>query len=160
MKKILLLLVVAAGVFAVSCGNAEKDLKVAESTQWKMISLAGVENVLMPEEDSYTLAFSNADGRFFGKANCNRYFGTYSVDKEYKMTFSKPGATMMMCRDDNSEGAYLSILDKVSSFAINSGNLELVDANGAVLATFKALTIVEPTVEKEAEHDHSGECNH
>ena len=160
MKKVLLLLAVVAGFVTVSCGSAEKDLKTLESKQWKLLTLVGVDDVIMPEEDSYTLSFTQKDGRFFGKANCNRYFGTYSSEGEYTMVFSKPGATMMMCQNDNAEHEFLSILDKVASFGINAGNLELINDKGVVLAVFEAQEVLPVATETEDEHNHSGSCNH
>lgn len=151
---------VATGFVVVSCGSAEKDLKIVESTQWKLTSLAGVDNMLMPEVDSYTLNFSVADGRYFGKGNCNRYFGTYLVEKDFKVKFSVPGATMMMCPDDkNIESVYFGIFNKVSSFIINDGNLELTDEKGSIIATYKAKKAI-TIPNEESTHGHSGDCNH
>ena len=138
MKKSILLITILFSLITVSCGtNFEKDSNTFLVNEWKLSTLSTVDNVNMPEVDSYTLSFDTVENRVFGKANCNRYFASYTLDLENKtMKFSKPGSTMMMCQNDNAEAQFLGMLANVDSFRLNGDKVEILSSENDVLATF------------------------
>ncbi len=138
MKKINLFAIAMLSMFAISCGTSfQDDTNTLLVNEWKLSKLASVENVNMPEVDSYTLSFDTVENRAFGKGNCNRYFASYKLDVENKtIKFSNPGSTMMMCQNDNAESQFLSIFDSIDSFRLNGEEVEVLSNDGKVLAIF------------------------
>lgn len=74
-----------------------------------------------------------ADGELGGSAGCNRFGGSYTVDGD-SLTFSALAMTMMACAAPDGvmeqEAAVLSALGSVSAFALEGGNLQLLNENG------------------------------
>lgn len=105
----------------------------------KEVNIRGTEYVLVntPKSGEITLTFSNEDNRYFGKA-VNRYFGTYEIDKNGKLTLSGAASTMMMGPEDlmQAESAYFQNLAKVTGYQTSGDELILLLSNGEKL-TFK-----------------------
>lgn len=78
-----------------------------------------------------TISF-DADGKFSGKAPCNRYFGSYSGDLP-QITLSQIGATRMACDRMEEEATYFSILEGVTTAHSSEDRLILVGAEKDVL---------------------------
>lgn len=80
------------------------------------------------------------DGQVNGSAGCNNYFAGYKVDGD-KLTIDHPGSTMMACADPagimEQETAYLTQLAKAATYTIRGDELEIRDADGALIAMYR-----------------------
>ncbi len=137
MKKIqwmmLLLLLAAAG-----CKNAPKEQAPAASLtghEWELKTMTKADTVVKNPEQLPTLLFSDSTA-VYGSAGCNRFFGTYSAEKEGKMTINPGGATMMYCPDMPFEDAYLKALAEVKEYAIRGKELRLTDGTGKLVLLY------------------------
>lgn len=101
---------------------------------WNLRFIDGVGAV-----DSKATFHLEEDGKVTGRAPCNRYFASATVDGD-KIEIGKPGATMMACEQPlmAQEGAFFTALEKVASFRIENGNLVLAAADGRDLLRFAA----------------------
>ncbi len=95
----------------------------------------GYEYVLSPTADNMaiTLAFSEKDNRFYGKA-VNNYFGTYEATGN-QIKLNQVGATMMMGAPEEmaAERNYLTQLSEVRTYRIADNYLTLILENGKEL---------------------------
>jgi heat shock protein HslJ len=64
------------------------------------------------------------------KADCNTVGGTYSLDGS-NLTITPGASTMMFCGDASQDALYLTSLEKVSSYAVENGVLQLKFADDA-----------------------------
>lgn len=100
-----------------------------------------------------------ADGKVNGTAGCNRYFADAQIDGA-TIVLGPAGATRMACGEalDGQETAYLAALDRVAAFTVDDGLLALLDADGAVLATFvEAVDAASPENNASPEDDATAE---
>ena len=84
-----------------------------------------------------TLNFEN--GRVFGSAGCNNYFGSYTEDANRKLQIGKVGMTRMLCHPNEimtQEDQFSEMLDKVAGYCLTADSLTLNDAKGGELAVF------------------------
>ena len=111
-----------------------------EGTTWKLTSLAtetGVNNTL--PNTTITAIFD--DGNVTGSSGCNRYFGSYQLNKT-EINFGQVGSTLMFCADPDGvmtqETTYLLLLKDVTSYAISNNELTLSDSLGNPQLIFEA----------------------
>ena len=111
-----------------------------EGTTWKLTSLAtetGVNNTL--PNTTITAIFD--DGNVTGSSGCNRYFGSYQLNKT-EINFGQVGSTLMFCADPDGvmtqETTYLLLLKDVASYAISNNELTLSDSLGNPQLVFEA----------------------
>ena len=106
-----------------------------DGTAWILSELPG--RTLLPDSPA-TLRF--AEGRAGGTDGCNRLSRPYTATGS-KLEFGAPGiSTQMACPPEISEQAktFRASLDAARSFRLDSERLELIGADGVVLASFKA----------------------
>jgi len=130
----LVLLVAALGGCApVTAGSATPPL---DGTAWILSSLHGRAPI---GHEPITLRFEG--GRLAGGDGCNRYSAAY-VAKGAALSINPAGAsTMMACEPpevmEQARG-YAAMLAAVKSHRVADGQLQLLDGDGKVLATFAA----------------------
>ena len=111
-----------------------------EGTGWALQQLA-VDATLteVPSDVAATLYLQ--DGQASGDAGCNTFSGDYSIDGD-ALTFGPMMSTMMICEGEkaSTEAAYLAGFPLVASYAVEGDTLGLLDASGAPLLTYAALT--------------------
>lgn len=75
-----------------------------------------------------------AEGRIGGKAGCNQYFASYTVDGD-SLRIGPAGATKMMCPEPAMavEDAFLAALQDIRTFKASGGRLQLHGSGGAAL---------------------------
>lgn len=122
---------------AVSCKNAPKEQTTAALTghEWELKSMTKADSVVKNPEKLPTLLFTDSTA-VYGSAGCNRFFGTYNVEKEGKMTLNPGGATMMYCPDMAFEDAYLKSLTEVKEYTIRGKELKLTDGAGKLVLVY------------------------
>jgi heat shock protein HslJ len=106
-----------------------------EGSQWILTSLNRAE----PLPDTTITASFEADGVLSGTDGCNRYGAKYQVDGD-QITVSPGMGTMMACPEPIMKQAtdYMIALESAATYQIRDGTLSLLDADGAVVATFAA----------------------
>jgi heat shock protein HslJ/uncharacterized protein YraI len=146
MKKIIFLLIIGLFlVFLVACGAAEtpteEPTEVPTPTedpiqttpmediiditwQWaEMVETEPASQSIVPDPENYTIVF-RADGSAEIKADCNQVGGTYTQQGSALIITLGP-STMAACGEDSLDQQFLSSLDQVNTFGMQSGNLQL-----------------------------------
>ncbi len=83
-----------------------------------------------------TMLFSN-DSKISGNAGCNNYFANYEVEGN-KLSLSAIGSTKMFCGEGlmAEETAFLTALEKASSYRISGDSLQIFAADDTTLISF------------------------
>ena len=93
--------------------------------QWSaMQETAPASQSVVPDPQNYTITF-NDDGTAAIKADCNSVTGTYKMDGS-NLTITLGASTLMACGDASQDSIYLASLSKVSSYAVDNGQLQLM----------------------------------
>ncbi len=107
---------------------------------WHVLSYNNGKGGLVSTQTSgkITVVFG-ADGRVSGFAGCNTYGGSYQVTGD-TLKLSQLAATAMACEPSlmQEEQEYLAALGKAVSLRIQDDTLELLDASGTRMVTYKA----------------------
>jgi len=152
MKKILLILVLSG--FIISCSaNKPMDTKSAAisidviqnefiGTTWKLSQYI-VDGKLKDVTNTSKADLKFELEKFYGDASVNRYFGNYTLNNN-EVTMGRIGSTMMMGPKDamNQEYAFISLLEKVTSYEIVGEKLNLL-SNGEVILVLTAVEEIE-----------------
>jgi heat shock protein HslJ len=111
-----------------------------EGTTWKLTSLAtetGMNNTL----PNTTITAKFDDGNVTGSSGCNRYFGSYQVNKT-EIQIGQVGSTLIFCTDPDGvmiqESSYVLLLKNVTSYTISDNALTLSDNLGNPQLVFEA----------------------
>ena len=126
-------LALAGLLSACTAMSAAADAPSLEGTAWVLSSLAG--RALVPGATP-TLRFEG--GRVGGSDGCNRFSAPYKSSGGTLEVQPSGAATMMACPPETMEQsrAFMSGLTGARSYRVVDGKLQLVAADGAVLARF------------------------
>ncbi len=105
---------------------------------WSLVWVEGFDT-LPSGVETPTIRFGS-DGRLAGNTACNRAGAAYTVDGN-NLTIDALISTKRACIDPQGnalERAYLQAVEGTEAYRITNGELELLDANGAVTARFKS----------------------
>ena len=150
MKKMLFLLTIGLlFIFLAACGAAETPTEeptpaptATEETmqttslesilditwQWAdMIETEPASQSVVPDPENYTVIF-RADGTAEIMADCNQVHGTYTQQGSALIITLGP-STMAACGEDSLDQQFLSSLDQVNTFGMQSGDLKLAGEN-------------------------------
>jgi putative lipoprotein len=117
-------------------GKAQASLT---NTYWKLMTLAGKPADIGAGGRELRLQLVEKDTRYHGFSGCNNYNGGYSLKPGNGLELGPAAGTRKACMEGmEQEHAYLQMLDRVSSYAIEGESLRLLDADGAELATFES----------------------
>lgn len=109
-----------------------------ENRYWKLIELGG-EPVAMPEgaRREPHLVFHGEQGRLAGFSGCNRLSGEYRRQGD-SLSLGPVASTRMACVPASDlEPRFLAMLEHVAGYRLRADRLELLDAEGAVIARFE-----------------------
>lgn len=130
----------AAAALASACGTIPgmAELPSLDGTAWVLQDLAG-----RTPGDGPRATLQFADGRLSGSDGCNRYSGRFAVAKHTFAIVPPLVSTQMACPAGITEQAqaYLAALAVAGSYQVVDGELRLLAASGAPVATF----IAQPT---------------
>ncbi len=122
-----------------ACCGTQHD-KPLEGTTWKLTSLEGIPaTAIDAEKDAFTLEFDVKEAMLTGRTDCNRFFGSYTVEGD-TLTLGEMGMTRMACPDMEHEDAFMRMLEHVTAYAIEGDRLTLL-ADDEPLAEFKAIEL-------------------
>ncbi len=111
---------------------------LALPSQWQLTELPGT--VLDPADKAPFLQFSMTE-RVAGFDGCNRLMGGFTQTGANGLAFKPLAGTMMACVKPNlPDRAFTQMLPKVASAHIQGEQLVFTDAQGAVLAQFRAVS--------------------
>ncbi|HKJ28206.1 MAG TPA: alkaline phosphatase [Anaerolineales bacterium] len=117
--------------------RVEVDSASLDNAEW---ALTAIGNIDQPQSVSgfapVNLNFDLAEGRVTGRAACNNFLGTFSVDYALMdMDVSLVGMTRMACREEsmNLQQEFFNILDQVSSYSVEGQELVMFTPGGQVL---------------------------
>lgn len=129
MKKGIFLAMASAAILSLSSCGSTKAAGVKhvdlESTLWKLESMNGEKKQAFTQGESFTLEFLAKEGRIAGVGACNRFMGSYTLEKDGKLDIKMGGATMMACPDMNLEQPYFNMLDQADTYKLEGGKLIL-----------------------------------
>ncbi len=109
-----------------------------EQTYWKLVELEGKAVAAGAGAREAHLLLSPGEKRAAGTSGCNRLTGSYELSGS-NLHFSKMAGTRMMCAEElmRQEAAFVKALEATAVWKIAGGRLELINAEGAVLARFE-----------------------
>jgi heat shock protein HslJ len=98
--------------------------------QWSSVTNQTTKEITtVPSPENYTITFK-ADGTIEGKADCNRFGGSYSQEGG-GITIKLGASTLMYCGDTSLDQQYLALLGSVAAGGPDGqGNLALETAGG------------------------------
>ena len=107
-------------------------------TRWRLTRL-GDEPVLLAENQREPyLVLRSEDHRVSGFGGCNRFNGSFEITGR-SITFGRMASTKMACiPGGDTERAFLATLGNVTGFHKTAHHLELLDADGTIIARFEA----------------------
>jgi heat shock protein HslJ len=130
MKKIFL--IIAAGIFFISCHSAKKSSGTENTTvdknntaslngNWQLEMLFASDNKW---EKPPHIKVNTADSTFSGNTSCNSIRGKFAIDGNY-LGFDKNFISTRMACPGSYEKAFLSALLKINRYSINKDELAL-----------------------------------
>lgn len=131
MKKIMIFTLICVGLLALAaCGGTSSSGSDITGIVWQWAAMqetVPASQSVVPDPQNYTITF-NTDGSATIKADCN------TVDANYKLngssiTITLGASTLMACGDASQDAIYLASLSKVSTYAVENGQLQLMFAN-------------------------------
>jgi|APFre7841882724_1041349.scaffolds.fasta_scaffold03593_3 heat shock protein HslJ len=127
----------AASLFAAGCNTmtAAESAPPLPGTAWVLSSLGGQAPLA---GTPVTMQFE--DGVVAGSDGCNRYRNTFTAQGGKVELGSRGASTMMACPTPvmKQAEAFTAVLGKAKGYRVSGATLELLGADGAVLATFAA----------------------
>lgn len=146
-SKMLLLAVavLAFGIMIQSCKSTKDSAKGSASAvtidgTWILQTFEGA-----PAANSFkgkipSMTIYLAEKRINGNGGCNRFFGTFTYEKNI-LSAPKLGATLMACIDDNKEGQFLEMLGKSNEVTVTESTLTLSNGGKAVAEFVKGIDL-------------------
>jgi heat shock protein HslJ len=123
----------------VTSGHGNSSPQLLSGAQWVAVSIRGLDTIA----GSVTLELNGAtDLKSSGRAACNEYFSDVLIGATGRIEFGQIAQTMKNCSSDlnETEGIYLTALQKTRRFLIVTDQLKFFDETGVTLVMFKRLT--------------------
>jgi heat shock protein HslJ len=124
-------------LFLAACGTGSSTPTLTGTVwQWTaMQETVPASQSVVPDPQNYTITF-NTDGTAAIKADCNNVTATYTTSGS-SLSITLGASTLMYCGDASQDTIYLASLAKVSSYAIENGQLQLIFPNDGGKMDFK-----------------------
>jgi heat shock protein HslJ len=121
-------------------GSKHKTEAPIEKTEWKLTWLGSTKiEAGTPQQMPY-LQLDPETHRVSGSGGCNRLAGGYEMSGDH-LKFTQMAMTRMACiHGRDTESAFVTALDEVTTWKISGGKLLLMDADQHVVAKFSAYT--------------------
>jgi heat shock protein HslJ len=107
---------------------------------WEGTSFFRDDAVSSPIAGTTITATFDDEGGLTGSAGCNTYTSGYTTD-EATIAIEPPAATRKLCSEPpgvmQQEAAYLAALEEAERFGVGGGSLELLRADGTIVANFR-----------------------
>jgi heat shock protein HslJ len=120
-----------------SCRGAA-DNRPLRGPTWKLARLGGAPVEVSSGQAEPHLVFASDALQVSGSGGCNRFTGGFTIEAD-RLHFGQLAGTMMAClKGMEQEQRFLKTLSRVERYRIHGEQLELLAADGTVLATFTA----------------------
>ncbi|MDL2290249.1 copper resistance protein NlpE N-terminal domain-containing protein [Paludibacteraceae bacterium OttesenSCG-928-F17] len=125
----------------ISSDNNYNLIKVSDLLEkyWKLTEIDGTEVSGENTVKEAHMTLRVASNRVNGSGGCNTFNGTYVIQSENNITFSRVASTMMACPNMGVEGKLFKAFEGVRHYSVMNDKLELKDENNKVLARFEAV---------------------
>jgi heat shock protein HslJ len=132
-------LVACAIAWQAAAWGQVKGNEPLENTYWKLVRLGDDEVAAVPNQREAHFILHRATRHFSGAGGCNRMTGNYDVEGD-RLTFDRVITTMMACAEGmESERKFLAALRQTGLAKVTQQQLELLDAEGKVIARLQAV---------------------
>ena len=127
----------------------DTEATALEGTSWQLVSYVNADGETVDAVPGADAGITFQDGSVSGNAGCNSFSGSYTVEGN-QISVGPMAMTMMACEDAlmAQEQAVTAALSGAATYAMDGETLQLMDADGNVLATFtpaQHATLVGPT---------------
>jgi copper homeostasis protein (lipoprotein) len=120
-----------------TCG-ARGSVSALEDTYLKLTRLGDQPAPDLEGRREPHVVLHSEDGRVSGTGGCNQFSGGYKIEGQ-KITFGPMATTKMACLESKDvDLALMTALEKATSFRKTAHHVELLDADGAMVARFEA----------------------
>jgi putative lipoprotein len=110
-------------------------------TYWKLTRLRETPVQTAEQQREPHLIFANDELRISGSGGCNRVTGSFEIDGD-ELRLGRMAATRMACPSGmEQERHFLQSMKDVERYRISGSHLEMLDAQGAVVARFEAVAL-------------------
>lgn len=109
-----------------------------DNTYWRLAELNGAPVTPHEDQQRETHLILRIDGQVGGFGGCNHLTGRYERDGSL-VRFIDLGSTLMACPYSDEEGAFMSALQRVTSFRILGESLDLRNDEGQSIALLRAV---------------------
>lgn len=120
---------------------ASVSTKKLTETTWQLATLLDEKDQQSPPLAETPIHLTFNDQRLSGHAGCNQYFAQYQISDPQNLKLTGPiSSSLKACSSpiNLQEKIYLSLLQKVTRFKLDSNTLQLLDQNEKTLLTFAA----------------------
>jgi heat shock protein HslJ len=138
MKKLIVLTLFIILVLSLAACGTGSSTPTLTGTVWQWTAMqetVPASQSVVPDPQNYTITF-NTDGTAAIKADCNNVTATYTTSGS-SLSITLGASTLMYCGDASQDTIYLASLAKVSSYAIENGQLQLIFPNDGGKMDFK-----------------------
>ncbi|MBL8419034.1 MAG: YbaY family lipoprotein [Dechloromonas sp.] len=123
-----------------TCGTPLAD-SALRGSYWKLVRLGDASVAAAAKQREAHLILANDSLRVSGSGGCNRLTGGFELEGD-RLRFGRMAGTMMACLDGmEQEKRFLDTLGQVDRYRIRGSHLELIDAQGVVIARFEAVAL-------------------
>ena len=125
MRKIFLLVLLAAG--AASCGSGKAGKARLQGVRWDAAWIRINDSASFDRPDPLPFLIFTSDSTISGNTGCNGFAGRYTVDDNDKITLSVEAVTMIICMEVETEQTYLEQLQMAERYSLRGDTLVLSD---------------------------------
>ena len=122
-------------VFDTSKEKSEKIMNKLNNTQWTLKRIDSANRDFIPTNEQKELVLSFVDNFYSTSDGCNGQGGAFSIE-DNKITFEPGMSTLRYCGEEMAHLIYSVPLGKTQSIQIEKDQLQLLDENNAVIATY------------------------
>ena len=117
--------------------SGHADISLEDGT-WVLKELPGASADAADGEERPHLRFDSEGGRVSGFGGCNLFFGEYDASESGGLRFGPIASTRRYCPAADWETIFLRALQRTDSYRLADEELRLLNADGELIARFKA----------------------
>ncbi len=111
------------------------------NTYWKLVTLQGKPVSTHEQQREAHIVFAAEGDRLSGSSGCNRMMGGFEQNED-QLKMQQIGGTRMACANGmEQEAEFLQTLLLVEKYRIQGDHLDMLDANGLVVAGFDGVAL-------------------